>query len=311
MSDLAIIIPAYKSQYIEKTLASFARQDCKDFTVYIGIDGGASDMIESVVAAYQTQIDIVARRFEDNLGSVDLVGQWRRCIELSNQETWIWLFSDDDYVDEECVSSFYREIDRAEELKNIYHFNVKIIDENDCVIYSPDSFPRTISSEVFYRRKSLAQLESFVVEYIFSRQIYNAVNGFEHFDLAWGSDIATWVKMGSANDILTIEGPVVYWRQSRHNITPNKDRDIVARKLYAHIDNLAWANAFFKKKQIVRFNKYLLIRYLVFYSDALSLRVQVEGLKYAQKRQVATKAETVFISVLCPLFPFIKKMRHH
>lgn len=42
------------------------------------------------------------------------------------------------------------------------------------------------------------------MEYIFSRAIYNKVNGFQNFEMAWGSDIATWIKMGAEKGIKTL-----------------------------------------------------------------------------------------------------------
>ena len=69
------------------------------------------------------------------------------------------------------------------------------------------------------------------MEYIFSRTAYNEVGGFQRFDMAWGSDIATWIKMGNKDGIKTLNGDFVYWRQSNNNITPNHKKEIVFRKL--------------------------------------------------------------------------------
>lgn len=103
---------------------------------------------------------------------------------------------------------------------------------------------------LFIVGKQSARLDSFVVEYIFLRDIYNCTGGFQHFDLAWGSDIATWVKIGADKGIKTISGDYVYWRKSKKNITPNMDNKMVLRKLTADIEFTHWINEFFHKSSV-------------------------------------------------------------
>jgi glycosyltransferase involved in cell wall biosynthesis len=102
MSKLAIVIPAYKRMFFNKALSSIAKQTNKNFTLYIG-DDCSPDNLYSVVQQFENIIDIVYKRFDDNLGARDLVAQWERCIDLVGDEKWIWLFSDDDMMDPTCV----------------------------------------------------------------------------------------------------------------------------------------------------------------------------------------------------------------
>ena len=64
---VAIIIPAYKSRFLQQTLDSVAAQTDKDFTVYIGDDASPHDL-KNIVYLYQDKLDIVYYRFETNLG---------------------------------------------------------------------------------------------------------------------------------------------------------------------------------------------------------------------------------------------------
>ena len=64
---IAIIIPAYKSRFLQQTLASIAAQTDKAFTVYIGDDASPHDL-KNIVCLYQDKLDIVYHRFEDELG---------------------------------------------------------------------------------------------------------------------------------------------------------------------------------------------------------------------------------------------------
>ena len=50
------------------------------------------------------------------MGKKDLIAQWERCIQLSNDEPWIWVFSDDDIADSGCVDAFYSIIDKVDKI---------------------------------------------------------------------------------------------------------------------------------------------------------------------------------------------------
>ena len=269
MKKLAIVIPAYKVDFFETVLFSLAQQTCKDFTVYIGEDCSRDDF-KSLIEQYSKQLDIVYRRFEVNFGGHDLVAQWNRCIQLTQNEPWLWLFSDDDIMGPRCVEYFFNTIAIDNGAFDIYHFDVKIVDCENQIVRIPTVYPSVIDSETFYRRKASARLDSFVVEYIFLRDIYNCTGGFQHFDLAWGSDVATWVKIGADKGIKTISGDYVYWRKSKKNITPNMDNKMVLRKLTADIEFTHWINEFFHKSSVYRFTKYAFFRLVVHYSQAIS-----------------------------------------
>ena len=100
---LAVVIPCSRVQYLRYSLDALAHQSCKDFKVYIG-DDATPDDIESVCNEFKMNLDITYIRFDQNLGRTNLVQQWHRCIEMSS-EPWIWLFSDDDTADPECVEA--------------------------------------------------------------------------------------------------------------------------------------------------------------------------------------------------------------
>ena len=106
MSRLAIIIPVYKPDFLEEALECLAAQTCKDFTVYVGDDCSPHPLSE-IVMPFKEKMNLHYTRFDSNLGAKDLIGQWERCVALAQDEEWLWLFSDDDQMDNNCVESFY------------------------------------------------------------------------------------------------------------------------------------------------------------------------------------------------------------
>lgn len=243
MHSLAIIIPAYKSSFLKETLDSLAKQTNKNFTLYIGDDCSPYDL-QSVVSQYQGKLDVIYHRFETNMGGADLVGQWERCIALSMAEPWIWLFSDDDTMDSNCVEAFYQ-TQKNNQDRQFFHFNVNVIDETGKII-KRTCFPDDLDAKKFIMNKFHGNLKSFVVEYVFSRSLYNQVGGFQSFDLAWNSDDATWAKMALISRIKTVDLANVNWRQSSQNISPNtKDAAIVRRKIESDLLYIQFLFSFF------------------------------------------------------------------
>lgn len=296
---LAIVVPAYKIDFLSFALDSLANQTCKDFTIYVGDDCSPSD-INSIISKYKKDLDIVYHRFNENLGGKDLVGHWRRCIELTHNEPWIWLFSDDDIIGERCVELFYKEV-LSEEQYDIYHFDVKIINSTGRVVYNPSKYPDVIDVLTLYRDTMKDNIRSFVVENIFSRIIYENVGGFEPFPMAWGSDMATWLKMGKGKGIKTICGDYVYWRKSDKNITPSKEGDIIKRKFAIQVDFYEWVNNFFGTNSIRNFNKYVFFRYCVHYSNIVSYTDMKEIFDYAITKKIVSKEQKYFTLLVLPL----------
>ena len=121
---LAIIIPAYKATFLPAALDSIAMQTCKDFTLYVG-DDCSPEPIGSIVEQYKDKVNLVYQRFDTNLGGKDLVAQWERCIAMSHNEPYIWLFSDDDVMEPSCVEELLKQIENTKGAYDLYHFDVK------------------------------------------------------------------------------------------------------------------------------------------------------------------------------------------
>lgn len=246
--QLAIVIPAYKSTFLKSTLESIARQTCKDFTLYIGDDCSPYNL-GSIVDDYKGKIDIVYKRFDTNLGGKNLVAQWERCIAMTNDEPYIWLFSDDDVMDANCVEMFYETI-KQNPGAGLLRFNINIINDTSQLVSSFKSWPKYCSTKKYIDGKLGAKgYISFVVEFIVRRDVYTKCGGFENFDLAWGSDFISWVKFSdAANGIVTIDNAKVNWRESSENISPNKNPEIIYRKLKSVILYTKWISDYARVK---------------------------------------------------------------
>jgi hypothetical protein len=272
-------------------------------------DDNSPDDLKSIVSEYVNRLDIVYYRFSDNLGGKDLVGHWERCVDLTKGELWVCLFSDDDVMSENCVEEFYRALKTHQKRYDLYHFNVNIINGARLIIRETKQFPPIISSEDFYIGKASAKYESYAVEYIFSKDIYNKTGGFVNFDMAWGSDIATWVRMGYNKGIVTIPDAKVLWRQSDKNITPNLNNQMVFRKAKIEVEYIDWINKFFKKSSIRRFNKYAFFRMIFHYARVLTRAQNNEILFMAYGKGIIGNVCMTIVQGLYPLISLGKLLK--
>ena len=282
-SRLAVIIPAYKSYFLEQTLNSFVNQTNKNFTVYIG-DDNSPDPIESIVLKFYDKLNIKYYKFETNLGGKSLTKHWERCIELS-QEKWIWLFSDDDLVDIDCVERFFGCIN---DISQFYKFQTKVIDKENNLInrkfQNINSYVKTISSKAFVEKRLKCNgFQSFAVEYIFSRDLY-LKNKFIDFPLAWASDDATWLNYSIKNGYIECIPAFVSWRASNLNIsTSRKNKEINDKKILASIEYCIWLRRVAEENKIV-ISDYSILYWLVFQIASLKYSLQIRKYIYFIKQ---------------------------
>ena len=172
------------------------------------------------------------------MGGKSLVKQWERCIDLVGDEEWIWLFSDDDLADPNCVENFYR---HSKEKYNLLHFNVRVVDGNGKVQKESNAPMQTMPSIIFLEQKLSFKLESFACEYIFRKNEFHQKGGFVEFPIGWCSDDATWALLGRETGISTITDAMVSWRKSEINISSDTS-DYYYLKRDAILSFFEWMN---------------------------------------------------------------------
>ena len=273
MDKLAIVIPAYKVIFLHHTLTSISNQTCKDFTLYIGDDSSPDD-IKSIVDLYCNRISIIYKRFEDNLGETDLVAHWERCIDLTRDEEWIWLFSDDDVMSENCVEGFYEMLARYDNeisLNKVFRFNLSITDADLNLLrryVTPQDFSVEYFLESYFTNHNFRNKG---VEFIFSKKAYSEKEKYVNFPLAWGSDTATMLKYGQSAGFVTIEKGQVFWRDSGYNVSSSSDPKINNQKPYITNLFLKWVIDFIKVYKGSQFHEKLIYHILYFFPSLPSL----------------------------------------
>jgi len=243
-SPLAIVIPAYKSQFLRAALQSIAAQTDKHFRLYIG-DDASPEPVAEIVREFSEKLPLQYHRFERNLGKTSLVRHWERCVRLST-EPWVWIFSDDDCMDENCVAAFFAELKNTAAGHDLYRFNTIWINGAGVQTVESSTHPVTETGADFLLARLRDSRNSCLQELIFSRRAWESAGGIPDFPLAWNSDDAFIARLGVRRPIKTIAGPRVSWRVSEANISNDKSAATANTKLKASADFVRWTLDFFE-----------------------------------------------------------------
>lgn len=263
INKLAIVIPAYKLTFFDETLKSILSQTNKNFTLYIGDDNSPEDLY-SIVKNYEADLKIVYKRFEENIGNISVVKHWNRCVAMTKLEEWIWLFSDDDMMSEDCVELFYHAIEKTSVSYDLYRFDCSIIDEAGNEITNKSGYPEIQTSFEFLVSRLSYQYHSYIVNFIFSRNVYLKYNGFINFNAAWGSDDASWILFGQEKNIFTLDRGLVQWRVSSINISGNTNNLTNRRQKYQGTEQfIEWMYKWLNQNQIQIDDKLVIKWYLI------------------------------------------------
>lgn len=255
MKRLAIVIPAYKPQYLAETLESICTQSDRGFTVYIGDDASPADLA-TIVRPFSQRMDIRYHRFEENMGGKDLVGHWERCLRMIEQEDYIWLFSDDDKMPPDAVERLRAHFESYPG-HSFYRFPLSRIDANGRLEYAGAGLEEGIQSAEDMLTDYFAGVRpSSACEYIFSRALFEQ-EGMIHFPLAWCSDVATWYRYAQcAGGAVNIPGAAMMWRNAA-NVNISSTDGLQEQKMQALILFMQWLKEHYKNPSDRKFKKAL------------------------------------------------------
>lgn len=218
---LAIIIPYYKLTFFEQTLESLQHQTDKRFKVYIGDDASPENPV-FLLERFKGKIDFTYHKFEENLGSISLVKQWQRFIDLSNNEKWLMILGDDDCLSHNVVEDFYANLPKFENKTDLLRFATKTISEENQKVSHKFEHEQWENALDFYYKRYKGFIRSSLSENIFTRKSY-LKHGFRDYPLAWHSDDIAWIDFSEDRPVFSINSSHVLIRLSKINITGKKD----------------------------------------------------------------------------------------
>lgn len=243
MAKYTFLVPAFKSDYLDRALESMLNQSFGDFKIIISNDCSPYN-IKSIVERYDDR-RIIYRENPENIGGYRLVDHWNLLVELC-ESPYLIIAADDDIYE----SSFLEEVDN----KSKNYPNVDIIRARTCRINGKDdvidieNLYDSLGSELDAIYNSFCSNQIWCVgNYVFKTESLKREGGFIFFPYAWFSDLATALMM-SKNGICHTNKLGFKFRLSDTNISSAKKNKIIDRqKLKATVLFGEWLSTFFEK----------------------------------------------------------------
>ena len=223
MKSLDIIIPAYKAHSLQETLECFKNivsMSEPKIRVMVFRDGPSKE-IDDIVSQYR---EFAYIRFNDNLGNIDLVSHWLRCIEYSNSE-FIWIFGDDDIIDQAELKKTITQIISDRKSSVCFRLRVNRINDDAQIIRREEQYNiptgRVIDGFACLNAKFSLGIDNVMPNFIFKRELIKNDVSFHKLDLAWMADDLLWFDIGQKYGITQLDSRVC-WRIGEQNISGSK-----------------------------------------------------------------------------------------
>lgn len=221
MNKIAIVIPYYKIDFFEETIASVAMQTDKRFTLYIGNDASPDDPLP-IIEKYFIESDYRFFNYKENLGGQNLALQWERILE-NVEEEWFQILGDDDMIADNYVNSFYKQLDMLqEEIISVIRVNKITVDQDNIIIRKDFLDKKFILSTTLLEMGYLGETVTSLSEFIFSKKQYDQYK-FENVPLAWGADVLAFVRFSNFGNIMLNNATFVSVKISPLSITGNTE----------------------------------------------------------------------------------------
>lgn len=303
----SIAIPAFKAKYLKECIDSILAQTYKDFELII-VNDASPENIDSVVKPYLSQAKIRYYKNEKNFGSVNVVGNWNKCLSFASGEYFL-LMGDDDKLCSNCLEDYAKLIDAFPQCK-VYHTRTWQINPQSEIIGITG--PRPVWESVYdniYERIKLHRAQ-YISDYLYETQHLKSDGGFYKLPMAWGSDDISAYRAAAVAGVAHSEKPLFCYRVHPTSLTSSGNIKI---KMDAIQGEMEWLNNFMMKatpieetdkivaQKIKAFlPKYELNKYAEHISQAMNVQPLANLCKYWRMHK------TYHLSASCYLFAINK-----
>lgn len=229
----SILIPAYKTVFLDEAILSVKNQDYSNWELVIVDDDSPFDVF-SIVNKYKDS-RIRYFRNDKNCGAINVVDNWNICLGYSTGE-YVICMGDDDRLLSCCLSEYSKLIKEYPNL-NVYHAWTQIIDEKGNVtkVLEPSPKWESFYSLTYYRWTNRRQ---FIGDFCYRKDYLSRNNGYYKLPLAWMSDDITAARAALDNGIANTSVPCFEYRIS--SVTISNSTNMTEVKLNSSITGHQW-----------------------------------------------------------------------
>ncbi len=241
MIKYTFLLPAYKSKFFAEALRSIKGQTLRDFKVIVSDDCSPEDIKSIYDREAGGDSRFVYRRNQENMGGKSLISHWNMLVDMCDTE-YLIMASDDDVYE----SNYLEEIDaltRKRPEVDVLRGRMAKMDVCGGVFREDDPTPELLNVLEYLQRKYTTALQAGLQNFTFKADALKSHGGFINFPLAWFSDDATVLEC-SENGICITPDVVFKMRISGQNITCQRERNIIDKKLIATMQFGDWVFPF-------------------------------------------------------------------
>src|SRR5690554_3538203 len=237
MVKYSICIPAYKSKYLKDCIQSILDQTLDNLELII-LNDCSPEPVEEIVSQFEdSRISYVKN--STNVGSLNLVDNWNKCLSLANGE-YIMIMGDDDLLESDYLEEFFKLIEAYPDLE-VYHCRSKIIDDDGGTVMLTPSSPsyERVYDSIWHRLRQYRS--NYISDYLYRTKTLRDRGGFYYLPLAWGSDDITAFIASAEKGIAHSNRPIFNYRSNRLSIT-STGNDV--EKMQANLGYASWLENF-------------------------------------------------------------------
>lgn len=217
---ISILLPAYKSRFLNRAIKSILNQTYKDWELII-VNDKSPQPIDEIVSYYLSDKRIHYYINSQNVGKKDLVANWNICLSYAKGEFFALLCDDDEY--EPTFLENMITLANKYPSCNVFRSGVKVIDSNNKILDFYPSSPEWENCEdyiwhVFHNYRCQTISEWFYRTYPIRDQ-----GGFISLPIGWFSDFISIFTFSLNGGIASTTQRLVKFRMSNENITSQKE----------------------------------------------------------------------------------------
>lgn len=235
----SVLIPAYKTQYLEECICSILSQSFADFEIII-VNDASPEKLDSVISKFSDK-RIKYYVNEKNCGAINVVDNWNNCLQKS-QGDFVICMGDDDVLMPNCLYKYSKCIESNPQT-DVFHCRSYIIDDNSEKVSMTPSWPEqeSIYENIWHRIHD--RRIQYIGDFLYRRESLLKKGGFYKLPMAWGSDDITSFIMMEENGIVHINEPLFCYRDS--GVTLSSSGSVLS-KLEAISREEDWYNDFLR-----------------------------------------------------------------
>lgn len=232
----SILIPTYKSRFLKEAIESVLSQSYSHFEIVI-VDDCSPENIRCVVDSY---VDDRIRYYRNdyNIGGIDVVENWNRCLNYAIGD-FVICMGDDDMLCSNCLEEYLFLIDKYPNL-NVFHGMTEMIDENGQICDAQDLRPEFEPTSLFILNRWRGR-KQYIGDFLFRTTVLKSLGGFYKVPLAWGSDDISAAMVAGSDGIANTYKTVFLYRYSGITISRNH---MEKYKMQAVLEEEDWYRVF-------------------------------------------------------------------